>query len=173
MRLRVNQMMFARMQRLLPASLALLALAGQAMAADLPVKALPPVVPAWSWTGFYAGLNAGYSFGRDPFDQTVPEIGFVSGTSSIANPKGPLIGGQLGYNWQINQFVFGLEGDAQWAHQRDTSCGVACFLQGNGEMTVFTASQTLDWFATARAPRLGQRQLFALCHRWRCLGRGP
>ena len=66
-------MMFAQMQRLLPASLALLALAGQAMAADLPVKALPPVVPAWSWTGFYAGVNAGYSFGRDPFDQTIPE----------------------------------------------------------------------------------------------------
>jgi outer membrane immunogenic protein len=147
-------MMFAQMQRLLPASLALLALAGQAMAADLPVKALPPVVPAWSWAGFYAGINAGYSFGRDPFNQTIPEIGFVSGTSSIANPKGPLFGGQFGYNWQINQFVVGLEGDAQWAHQRDTSCGVACFLQGNGEMTVFTASQTLDWFATARA-RLG------------------
>jgi outer membrane immunogenic protein len=50
--------------------------------------------------------------------------------------------------------VFGLEGDVQWAHQRDTSCGVTCFLAGDGEMTVFTVSQTLDWFATARG-RLG------------------
>jgi outer membrane immunogenic protein len=50
--------------------------------------------------------------------------------------------------------VFGLEGDAQWAHQNDSSCGVTCFLASNGEMTVFGASQTLDWFATARG-RIG------------------
>lgn len=143
------------MKRVFLASVMLLALAGHALAADLPVyKKAPPPVPTWSWAGFYAGINAGYSFGRDPFDQTIPEIGYVSATDSIVNPRGPLFGGQLGYNWQAGQVVFGLEGDAQWAHQRDTSCGVTCFVQGNGEMTVFTVSQTLDWFATARG-RLG------------------
>jgi outer membrane immunogenic protein len=54
------------MKRLFLASLALLALAGHATAADLPVYTkAPPPVPIWNWAGFYAGINAGYSFGRD------------------------------------------------------------------------------------------------------------
>ena len=143
------------MKRIFLASLALLALAGHALAADLPVyKKAPPPLPTWSWAGFYAGVNAGYSFGRDPFSQTIPETGYVSATNSVANPRGPVLGGQLGYLWQSGHIAYGLEGDAQWARQRDASCGVTCFLAGNGEMTVFTVSQRLDWFATARA-RLG------------------
>ena len=36
-----------------------------AMAADLPVKAPPPIAaPILIWNGFYAGFNGGYSFGR-------------------------------------------------------------------------------------------------------------
>jgi outer membrane immunogenic protein len=142
-------------KRIFLASLALLALAGHALAADLPLyKKAPPPLPTWSWAGFYAGVNAGYSFGRDPFSQTIPEIGYVSATNSIANPRGPVLGGQFGYLWQTDHIVYGLEGDAQWTRQRDTSCGVTCVIAANGEMTVYTVSQTLDWFATARA-RLG------------------
>jgi outer membrane immunogenic protein len=143
------------MKRIFWASLALLALAGHALAADLPLyKKAPPPVAAWNWAGLYAGINAGYSFGRDPFNQTIPEIAYVSATNSVANPRGPVLGGQLGYLWQTDHIVYGLEGDAQWTRQRDTSCGVACVLAANGEMTVYTVSQTMDWFATARA-RLG------------------
>lgn len=43
-------------------------LATSAMAADLAprpyVKAPPSVDPSYNWTGFYAGLNGGYSWGR-------------------------------------------------------------------------------------------------------------
>ncbi len=102
------------MKRIFLASLALLALAGHAPAADLPVyKKAPPPLPSWSWAGFYAGVNAGYSFGRDPFSQTIPETGYVSATNSVANPRGPVLGGQLGYLWQSGHIVYGLEGDAQ------------------------------------------------------------
>jgi outer membrane immunogenic protein len=34
-----------------------------ALAADIPFKALPPPVPLFVWTGFYGGVNAGYSWG--------------------------------------------------------------------------------------------------------------
>jgi opacity protein-like surface antigen len=43
-----------------------MALAGAANAADLQSRAPPiylPPPPVFTWTGFYAGLNAGYTFG--------------------------------------------------------------------------------------------------------------
>ena len=53
------------LRRILLASAAM-ALAGAADAADLPTGASPvylPPPPVFTWTGFYAGLNAGYTFG--------------------------------------------------------------------------------------------------------------
>ncbi|WP_371259455.1 outer membrane protein [Bradyrhizobium sp. URHD0069] len=68
-------------------------------------------------------------------------------------PKGGLFGGQAGYNWQVGNVVLGVEGDAQWADQHDTSCGFLC--QNQGALTAgITVSQKLEWFATARG-RLG------------------
>ena len=39
-------------------------------AADMAVKARPPIVEIWSWTGFYIGGNVGYSWGRSDTDVT-------------------------------------------------------------------------------------------------------
>ena len=52
----------------------------------------------FSWNGFYAGVNAGYGWGS------------VS-SSNFGNPSGGMIGGKVGYNYQIGQFVGGLEAD--------------------------------------------------------------
>jgi ABC-type transport system substrate-binding protein len=51
------------MKKLALALTALAALTGQAVAADMAVKAPPPVVPIMTWTGFYVGANAGYNWG--------------------------------------------------------------------------------------------------------------
>lgn len=81
------------------ASLAALGMAAtSASAADLPRKAPPAYyAPAFSWTGFYAGINGGYGWT----------------TSFPSKADGAVYGGQLGYNWQIGSFVVGLEGDFQ------------------------------------------------------------
>src|SRR5260370_29425191 len=41
-----------------------------------------------------------------------------------------MAGGQLGYNWQFGQFVYGVEGDGDWSDLRGTAnlanCNVGC-----------------------------------------------
>jgi outer membrane immunogenic protein len=144
------------MKKLLIASAALAALIGTpALAADLAIKApLPPAPPAWSWTGFYVGVNAGYSLAKDPFTQTLDEggIGLISGSvDSRVTPNGGLFGGQAGYNYQAGNIVVGVEGDMQWSGARDTAgCGIECLNEGGMTATLGTAEQRIKWFGTAR-----------------------
>ena len=140
-----------------------------ALAADLPRKAPPPapvMIPVMNWTGFYIGINGGYSWGKagrelsffNPLTgiQIIPPVG--SGATSDSNLNGGLFGGQLGYNWQSGNWVFGFETDAQWTGQRGTAsrlCGVlataagAC-LPGVALGTSAAVEQHLDWFGTFR-----------------------
>src|SRR5262249_4917567 len=67
--------------------------AANADAADLrmPVKAPPPVAAAvWSWTGFYIGVNGGYSWGRSRNDAS-----FITTATGavIVPPAGSVLGG--------------------------------------------------------------------------------
>jgi outer membrane immunogenic protein len=91
--------------------------ASSAMAADLPTRKAPPAPvtyapPVFSWTGFYVGVNGGW--------------GGASGGGNLGSPTGGLVGGTVGYNYQIGQFVAGLEGDWDWADINKSSVnGVA------------------------------------------------
>lgn len=85
------------------------AAAGTAVAADLPrgpAPYYPSPVSVYNWSGFYAGLNLGYEWGH------------VTNTS--IDPGGIAGGGQVGYNWQTGQFVFGAETDIQASGADDT-----------------------------------------------------
>jgi outer membrane immunogenic protein len=89
-------------------------------AADLPVRAAPPApiiaaAPIFTWTGFYAGVNAGWGW-RDSNQQTVVLGGAVPGTLVFPDSgDGGFTGGaQIGYNWQFGSFVVGAETDIQW-----------------------------------------------------------
>lgn len=80
-----------------------------ASAADLrrPVYKAPSYLspaPIYNWTGFYIGAHGGYGWSNFSGDGT-----FGPGS---ATAKGFLGGGQLGYNYQIGQFVIGAEADA-------------------------------------------------------------
>jgi len=82
---------------------------GSAAAADLPrgpAPYYPPPASVYSWTGPYAGLNLGYQWAKV--------------TNNVTEPSGIAGGGQLGYNWQLGQFVFGLETDIQASAADDT-----------------------------------------------------
>jgi outer membrane immunogenic protein len=129
-----------------------------ALAADLrmPVKAPPPVVaPVATWTGFYIGLNGGYSWGRartDSLAVAVPGAVIAVPGAGSTNLNGGVFGGQIGYNWQVSNWVWGLEGDGQWSNERSTNT-VFCGAQCTGTPAAgFAASfsQRIDAFGTAR-----------------------
>jgi len=149
------------MNKLLGSTVAITAsaLANLAVAADLGMraKAAPPVwapSPASNWTGFYIGVNAGGSIGRNPTDLTAvsfPSGAFSQEGSFTESPAGFAGGGQIGYNWSIApNWVFGLEGDFQGTTQKDTARTGSVV---EAPSTLVTTHK-LDWFATARA-RLG------------------
>jgi outer membrane immunogenic protein len=100
------------MKKFLLAGAALAALASGAQAADLGSQrvAVPAAIiaPAFSWTGFYVGAHIGW--GWNPSTVSVTDLAgrtFSRGQTG----SGVFGGGQIGYNWQVNQFVLGAEAD--------------------------------------------------------------
>ena len=87
-----------------------------ASAADMAVKApmAPPVIATWSWTGFYVGIHGGYGWGRESDIDNVA-VGIPPGSGTSFDPNGGIFGGQLGFRWQWNQLVLGIEGSGAWA----------------------------------------------------------
>jgi outer membrane immunogenic protein len=141
---------------------AILALSGAAYAADMPVKAPPPVAPVapvTNWTGFYVGVQVGGA-GFDPscrgtnpagIENAAPCGPFFSGkgeainTSSLSSTA--FIGGaKIGYDWQFwSHAVVGVVGDFDWTNLNGT------------QQTTFTdavffasANEKIDWLASAR-----------------------
>jgi len=104
-----------------------------------PVGALPvhkpvPVMPAWSWTGLYAGIHVGAGWGRntwsDPFQP-------ASGLGDRVDIGGAIAGGQIGFNHQIGAVVWGVEADAAAANIQGTN---TCFPIFPGGVTIFQAT---------------------------------
>jgi len=114
------------MKKLLLASVGMLALGvASASAADIARRAVvapaqPVYVAPFSWTGAYVGINGGYGWGNSNFSAPFPSGSF--------NTTGGLVGGTLGYNWQVNQIVFGVEGDidASWIKGSSICGGLSC-----------------------------------------------
>lgn len=94
-----------------------------AVAADMPVKALPPA-PLPSWSGFYIGGNVGGGFSQKTFIDNFVPYGDVGGVDASPTPSGWVGGLQAGYNYQINSILLGLEGDFSWL---GTKSSFSCF----------------------------------------------
>jgi outer membrane immunogenic protein len=103
-------------RKLLVSAAALAAMTGGALAADLPNTKGPPMFappppPVFSWTGVYIGGQVGYKWGQTSWSAiTEPGGAFIAGEPTYSD-QGVVGGGHIGYNYQISQFVIGLEGD--------------------------------------------------------------
>jgi outer membrane immunogenic protein len=87
------------------------------------------------WTGLYFGVNLGYGWGHG-------DIGLTAGAlprQTLSDDfEGVLGGGQIGYNWQQGQVVFGVETDFQGTGQQHSSG------------TAVVVTNKLPWFGTVR-----------------------
>jgi outer membrane immunogenic protein len=131
-----------------------------AQAADMaPIYKAPAPVPYYNWTGFYAGVNAGYSVARDSnqFNEfAFPFPGQELGEFYKTSPAGFVGGAQLGYNWQNGNWLVGFETDFQGTGQRDSACVNLCEFGIPGILGTVNSivTQKLPWFGTVRG-RLG------------------
>lgn len=164
-------------------SVAALALtAGSALAADLPSRKGPPVLPPPPppppiWTGFYVGLNAGYTWSNSntvtvgtaplwanplltPFGVSqFNNVAFGGSGVLSASNDGFIGGGQVGYNWQFyNNFVVGIEADIQGiagsGNGATLSTAAPTTAAGINSYTALSVSSRLDYLGTVRG-RLG------------------
>jgi outer membrane immunogenic protein len=137
-----------KITRLLGATAALATFGlGHAYAADAVVEPVEEVVvvDAFSWTGFYLGANVGYGWGDADHQPGNGGTGI-----NDFDIDGAFAGGQIGYNWQIDQFVLGAEADIQWS---GIEGGCATGTCGGGVIPQSTEHE-IDWFGTVRG-RLG------------------
>jgi outer membrane immunogenic protein len=163
------------MKKVLLGGVALITLGfvGAAVAADMPVKAPPPVVVN-TWTGYYFGIDLGggnFHSGTQSFSQTADPglnpagIVFDPVNFSSAGVWGGTAGVHAGYNWQLTpSWLIGIEGDWDKTNAGITTTQVNVT---NGGLPIVCAppavnpfcrsvsmSQNLEWTASVRG-RLG------------------
>ncbi|MBX9741578.1 MAG: porin family protein [Beijerinckiaceae bacterium] len=131
------------MKKLLLISTALAAMTASAVAADLPRRGAPApylaAAPLFTWTGFYVGLNAGAAFGNSSSMTDLNGYNLLNEVTGLGSKTSFTGGAQAGFNYQINSFVVGVEGDINYLDHKQTA---------------LVASAPLDSFVRARGSYL-------------------
>jgi outer membrane immunogenic protein len=149
---------------------------GAAVAADMPLKAPPPVVVN-TWTGYYVGVDFGGVNGSHEGESFTQSPGFGAGGATVYDPVsmsasnhwGAMGGVYAGYNWAVTpSWVIGVEGDWNKTSLGTTAVDPAMTLAGvpvpagctavaagaSSTCTGLMMSDNLSWIATVRG-RLG------------------
>ena len=132
-----------KITKLLSAALLASTVAGSAMAADLPSRRAPPVMvapPVFTWSGVYVGITGGYGFGKssylvDSFSASGPGDPLTYAALGSGSNKGNSFtgGGTLGFNYQVNSIVMGLEADISYLNTRKSTATFGFANTGVGE----------------------------------------
>jgi opacity protein-like surface antigen len=122
------------------------------MPTKAPVKARGAYIGPTSWTGFYIGGFAGVDYGTT-------DMRFANNDGNKVWAAGGIGGGQAGYNYQVNKWVFGIEGDLGAANIKGSrTCGFGNGLNAANAQVLgvftpayFACTDRADWVATATA----------------------
>jgi outer membrane immunogenic protein len=107
--------------------------------------------PGYNWTGFYAGAEGGYGFGRKDWEAFAPNDQF--------NISGGLAGGVTGTNVQLGVFVFGVESEWMWSGVKGSTRFTQNLALGASQTTEL--SNRIDWLSLASL-----RAGFVAADRW-------
>jgi len=124
------------MQRLVIAGLGLVSIAGfaaAAKAADLPAQTYkspqPVVAPVYNWGGFYIGVNGGGGSSHNCYTiASVAGVAVPPNSEGCHDATGGLAGGQVGYRWQMSNWVFGVEAQGDWADLKGSNSSLTAIL---------------------------------------------
>ena len=135
------------------------------LAADLATKGAPPPPPpppVFSWAGLYIGLNAGGAFGNKVTEEPTGLFSGFAGAPLLAtssNQSAFTGGGQIGYNWQFDSLVVGIEGDFNYVGFRDINVTVTGLpgipFESGSPPNVFNYTHPADRFFGTLRLRLG------------------
>jgi outer membrane immunogenic protein len=121
------------------------------------------VAPAFSWTGVYFGLNAGWlgadntmvnaaTPGVDPTVDVQDLATLATGDFSLGNKSGFIGGAEIGYNYQFNNWVAGIEADIQGIAGQAVNASIT---SSPGTLSsTLNGSMDTKWLGTLRG-RLG------------------
>src|SRR5947209_16923728 len=118
--------------------------AADVRARPAPYAPPPPVYapPPFTWTGFYLGGNIGGAWANRDVTDTFLGVNFNTG-----NNNGVFIGGgQLGFNWQVSNFVLGFQWDIDGAANNNNTGTV--FVPALGTIQVTSNNR---WITTLAA----------------------
>lgn len=128
------------MKKLMIGTAISLAMVAGASAADLPPRPAPTPVyvaappPTWNWTGCYVGGNVGGSWTNTSFYDPILLV-----NDGNANGSGVVGGGQVGCDYQVGIFVFGVQGLFD---------GLSINGSGQQPSGLITNSSSIPWLAT-------------------------
>ena len=123
-------------------SLGVLGLLSPALGADLPYAKAPVVAtPVYDWSGYYVGVFGGGGLGNHNYNNANGFAGLANFTVNYAS-TGAIGGGEVGYNWQTGNYLFGVEADGFWSG-----------IKGNdaSQQLGVTDQSDLRWGGTLRA----------------------
>lgn len=144
----------------------LLGVPAGALAVADPAMAAPPAA-VYSWTGFYAGVNAGYSWGNGDYSYSEPAFGGFGLPTTFAGSQslnGGLGGFHGGYNYQNGSWLVGAETDFDWTGENGSDSfnrnySFTTFATGAEGATIATTTTgslsavvnaKIEWFGTLR-----------------------
>jgi outer membrane immunogenic protein len=124
----------------------------------MPLKA-PPPVPVFSWTGCYIGAQIGYGLGVSRHTSAGAFNGVPNGTAGYDitnrfNVFGGLGGGELGCNYQVGAWVWGVEVDGSWVAKDGQSNDLFYAVPGTFFNPGWISKTSERWNAMARG-RIG------------------
>ena len=83
----------------------------------------------YNWGGFYVGINGGGASSHNCYTITnVNNVAVNPNSEGCHDATGGMAGGQVGYRWQMANWVFGVEAQGDWANLKGSNSSLVAIV---------------------------------------------